>query len=209
ANDPRLTLRLLHAKPRVPIHQSRKRKSPAILIASWVGTSSCSSISSAKPLSSSHVSSAVAVIQRALSGRSSSSSRAVTCETSASPRTSTSALCATVAILARALSDKTRFSVGCAHFVPTARSRDAKRSSLERRKRCGCSASVEWAVLGSKQPASGRFLLFWDRTGTAPHCTYRTDGWFSPLARTAHQVRPRTGQVSERKWPSHARAGHR
>jgi hypothetical protein len=43
---------------------------------------------------------------------------------------------------------------------------------------------VELAVLGSKQPANGHFVSFWDRTGTAPRCTYRAYHSFAVTAST-------------------------
>jgi len=35
-------------------------------------------------------------------------------------------------------------------------------------------AFSKWAVLGSKRSANQHFVASWDRTGTAPHCMYRS-----------------------------------
>jgi hypothetical protein len=58
---------------------------------------------------------------------------------------------------------------------------------------------MQWAVLGSKRPANRHLISFWDRTGTAPRCMYRTCRSFSLTTAAAHSLRVAKG-LSRLGW---------
>jgi hypothetical protein len=65
----------------------------------------------------------------------------------------------------------------------------------------------EYPQRDSKHPANGHFVSFWDRTGTAPHCTYRTCCSFSltaaaePICASHIRSNPRVARAEERRLP--------